>query len=318
MKTLSWSAAFLFALAAGTAVAQSFPSRPIRFVVGAPPGGANDVVSRIVAQGMNLGQPVLVENRPGASAMISAEIVAKAAPDGHTLLLVSQSVIAVSPVLNRITNFDPLKDFTGVALFGAAPLVLVVHPANKANSIQDIIALAKSKPGELNFGSGGVGTTPYMAGTLLSLMTGIKLTSVPFQGEQASMTEIMGGRLDMMFGNAAAALPHMKAGRLRGLAVTSAARVDIVPGMATVAEAVPGFEIATWLGMVAPSATPPAVVARLNAEVLRVLDLPEARDKLHAQGFVLSRYSPEQFTQFMRDEHAKWGKVIRDAGIKAE
>jgi tripartite-type tricarboxylate transporter receptor subunit TctC len=308
----------VLAMAAATAAAQSFPSKPIRFIVGAAPGGANDIMARTIAGAMNLGQPVIVENQAGAAATISAGTVAKSAPDGHTLLLVSQSVLTVSPILNKITTYE-MKDFTGVALFGSAPLVLVVHPSNPANSVQDIVAMAKAKPGELSFGSGGIGTTPFMAGTLLGLMTGTRYISVPFKGEQPSMNEIMGGRLTMMFGNAAAALPHVKNGRLKGLAITSPARVSIAPDLPTVAESgVPGFEIATWLGMAAPSATPPAIVARLNAEVLRVLQQPDVQQRLHAMGFTLSSFSAEQFTRFIRAEHEKWSKVIRDADIKAD
>jgi tripartite-type tricarboxylate transporter receptor subunit TctC len=212
-----------------------------------------------------------------------------------------------------------MRDFTGVALFGSAPLILVVHPSNPANSVQDIVAMAKAKPGVLNFGSGGIGTTPFMAGTLLGLMTGTKYTSVPFKGEQPSMTEIMGGRLTMMFGNAAAALPHIKNGRLKGLAITSPTRSAIAPEMRTVSESgVPGFEIATWLGMAAPAATPPAVVVRLNAEVQRVLQQADVRERLHGMGFTLSGFSPDEFTHFIHEEHQKWSKVIRDADIRAE
>jgi tripartite-type tricarboxylate transporter receptor subunit TctC len=310
---------FVLAMAAAAAAAQSFPSKPIRFIVGAAPGGANDIMARTIAGAMNLGQPVVVENQAGAAATISAGTVAKSAPDGHTLLLVSQSVLTVAPILNKITTYDSMKDFTGVALFGSAPLVLVVHPSNPANSVQDIVAMAKAKPGELSFGSGGIGTTPFMAGTLLGLMTGTKYISVPFKGEQPSMNEIMGGRLTMMFGNAAAALPHVKNGRLKSLAITSPARVSIAPDLPTVAESgVPGFEIATWLGMAAPSATPPAIIARLNAEVLRVLQQADVQQRLHAMGFTLSSFSAEQFTRFIRAEHEKWSKVIRDADIKAD
>lgn len=308
----------LLAAAAATASAQgNFPSKPIRFIVGAAPGGANDIMARTIAGAMNLGQPVVVENQAGAAATISAGTVAKSAPDGHTLLLVSQSVLTVSPILNKITTYE-MKDFTGVALFGSAPLVLVVHPSNPANSVQDIVAMAKAKPGELSFGSGGIGTTPFMAGTLLGLMTATRYISVPFKGEQPSMNEIMGGRLTMMFGNAAAALPHVRNGRLKSLAITSPARVPIAPDLPAVAESVPGFEIATWLGMAAPSATPPAVIARLNAEVLRVLKQPDVQQRLHAMGFTLSSFSAEEFTRFIRAEHEKWSKVIRDADIKAD
>ena len=296
-----------------------FPARPVRLVVGAPPGGAPDTVARIVAQHMNLGQPVVVENRNGAASMIAAETVARSAPDGTTLLLASQTVIAVSPIINKIKSFDPQKDFTGIALIGNAPLVLVAGTALQANTVPEIIAYAKSKPGVLDYGNGGVGTSPYMAGALFSVMTGARITSIPFPGEQASMTEIMAGRLPMMFANAAAAMPHVRAGRLRGIAVTSATRVDVAPGLPTVAESgVPGFEIGTWLGIIAPSATPAAVVEKINAEVRRVLTLPEVREKLAAQGFVLADTSAEQFNQFIQSEYAKWNKLIKDANIKAD
>jgi tripartite-type tricarboxylate transporter receptor subunit TctC len=316
---MTWlSAAVLLFAAPSAALSQgSFPSKPIRFIVGAAPGGANDIMARTVASGMNLGQPIIVENQAGAAATISAATVARSAPDGHTLLLVSQSVLTVAPILNKITTYDN-KDFIGVALFGSAPLVLVVHPSNPAKSVRDIVEMAKAKPGELSFGSGGIGTTPFMAGTLLGLMTGTKYISVPFKGEQPSMAEIMGGRLTMMFGNASAALPHVKNGKLKSLAITSPTRVSIAPDLPTVAESIPGVEIATWLGMAAPAATPPAVVARLNAEALRVLALPEVKERLEGMGFTLSSFSPDQFTKFIRAEHEKWSKVIKDADIKAE
>ena len=313
-------AGLLLALTAGAACAQAaFPTKPIRILVGSPPGGGNDVVARLVAQKMNPGQTVLVENRPGAASMISAELVAKSPPDGHTLLLVSQSVLTVSPILTRVTSFDPMKDFTGVALLGSAPLVLVVGPTVPANSVKELIALAKAKPGALDFGSGGIGTTPFMAASLFMLSTGTKLTSVPFQGEQAAMTEIIGGRIPLMFGNAAAAMPYVKSGRLRGLAVSSSTRTSFAPDLPTVAEAgVPGFEIATWLGLVAPSGTPKEVVAKLNAEAVRSLETPEVKEKLNAQGFATSRDTPEQFAKFILAENAKWSRVIKDANIKGE
>jgi tripartite-type tricarboxylate transporter receptor subunit TctC len=185
--------------------------------------------------------------------------------------------------------------------------------------VKELIALAKAKPGALDFGSGGVGTTPFMAASLFMLSTGTKLTSVPFQGEQAAMTEIIGGRIPLMFGNAAAAMPYVKSGRLRGLAVTSSARTNFAPDLPTVAEAgVPGFEIATWLGLVAPSGTPKEVVAKLNAEAVRSLETPEVKEKLNAQGFATSRDTPEQFAKFILAENAKWSRVIKDANIKGE
>ncbi|MES2510203.1 MAG: tripartite tricarboxylate transporter substrate binding protein [Pseudomonadota bacterium] len=308
----------LMALAV-VATAQTLPNRPVRLLVGAPPGGGNDQVARIVAQHMNLGQPVVIENRAGAASMIAADMAAKAPPDGSTLLLVSQSILTVSPILQKITAFDPQKDFTAVALIGSAPLVLVAGPSLKANSVKELIDLAKAKPGEIDFGSGGVGTTPYMAATLFGLMSNVSLNSIPYPGEQAAMLDIIGGRVPMMFGNAAAALPHVKSGKLRGLAITSPTRLSIAPDLPTVAESgVRGFEIGTWLGLVAPTGTPPATVNRIHAEVQRVLQLPDVQEKLQAQGFTTSRLTPAQFSEYIKSEHTKWSKVIKDANIKGE
>ena len=321
MKFLRALTGLLFSLAACAAIAQSsFPSKPIRIIVGTPPGGANDTVARILASRMDgLGQTVIVENRPGASQMIAAEMVAKAPADGTMLLIASQTILAVVPIINKVTSFDPLKDFAAVALVGSTPLVLVVNPAVPANSVKELIAIGKARPGELNFGSGGVGTTPHMAGELFAMMSGIKMTNISYKGEQPALTDMLGGQLPMMFSNVAAAMQHVKSGKLRGLAVTSAARIDAAPGLPTVAEAgLPGYETETWLGLIAPSATPRDIVARINAEVLRVMALPDVRDKLLAQGLTLSRSTPDQFAVHIRSEHAKWSKLIKEAGIKAE
>lgn len=311
------------ALAGGLAPAQAqpgaYPGKPIRLIVGAPPGGAPDNVARIVAQRLELGQPVVIENKTGAASMIAAETVSRSAPDGYTLLIASQTLLGVAPLINKTKSYDPQKDFTGVAMIGTAPLVLVAGSALAVNTVPEIIALAKARPGMLDYGNGGVGTTPYMAGALFSVMTGGKLNSIPYPGEQAAMTDIIGGRVPMMFANASAAMPHVRSGRLRGIAVTSSARVDVAQGLPTVAESgVPGFEIGTWLGIVAPAGTPAAVVDKLNAEVRRVLALPDVKDKLAAQGFVLADQSVDQFNRHIQSEYAKWSKVIRDANIKAE
>ena len=321
MKFLRALTGLLLTLAACAAIAQSsFPSKPIRIIVGTPPGGANDTVARILASRMDgLGQTVIVENRPGAAQMIAAEMVAKAPADGTTLLIASQTILAVVPIINKVTSFDPLKDFAAVALVGSTPLVLVFNPAVPANSVKELIAIGKARPGELNFGSGGVGTTPHMAGELFAMMSGIKMTNISYKGEQPALTDMLGGQLPMMFSNVAAAMQHVKSGKLRGLAVTSAARIDAAPGLPTVAEAgLPGYETETWLGLIAPSATPRDIVARINAEVLRVMALPDVRDKLLAQGLTLSRSTPDQFAAHIRSEHAKWSKLIKEAGIKAE
>ncbi len=296
-----------------------FPSRPVRLIVGAPPGGAPDTVARLLAQRMQLGQPLIVENRNGAASAIASELVARAPADGYTLLLTSQTGIAVSPIINKIHSFDAQKDFTGVGLIGTAPLVLVAGQSLAARTVPEIIALAKSKPGALDYGNGGVGTSPYMAGALFSVMTGTKLTSIPYPGEQAAMTEIMAGRLPMMFANASSAMPHIRSGRLRGIAVTSPTRVDVAEGLPTMAESgVPGFEIGTWLGIVAPARTPGPILEQLNAELRRTLAQPDVKEKLAAQGFVLAEMDRGGFNRYLKSEYAKWSKLIQDADIKAQ
>lgn len=320
MRKLANALMLLMALATSVVYAQAaLPNKPIRLVVGAPPGGANDTVARLVAQHMNLGQPVVVENKNGASSMIAADFVAKAAADGSVLLLASQTVIGVAPVLQKITSFDPLQDFVGIGLIGTAPLVLVAGPSLPVGNVKELIALAKSKPGFVDFGNGGVGTSPYMTGALFAYESGVRLTSVPYPGEQAAMVDIMAGRIHMMFANASSALPHVRNGKLRALAVTSVERTTVAPEVPTVSETgVPGFSASTWLGIVAPAATPGSVVHRLNAELNRVLSLPEVREKLVAQGFVIDRMDVGAYAKFLRAEHAKWGKLIRDANIKAD
>jgi len=311
---------FLLAAVLLAATVAHGQTKQVRIIVGAPPGGANDTVARIIANRMDgLGQPVLVENRTGAAQMIAAEYVAKSAPDGATLLIASQTILAVGPVINNVKSFDPLKDFAAVTLIGSTPLMLVVHPEVPAKNVKELIALAKAKPGEINFGSGGIGTTPHMAGELFAAMAGLKLQNVSYKGEQPALTDIMGGRLPMMFSNVPAALPLVKAGRLRGLAVTSATRVAAAPDVPTVAEAgVPGYETETWLGLVAAAGTPAEVIARLDREVRRAMALPDVRERLVAQSLTLSTSTTEQFAAHIRAEHAKWGKLIREAGIKGD
>lgn len=313
------SLCLLAALAPHTAQAQALPQKPIRLVVGAPPGGAPDTVARLVAQHLNLGQAVVVENRNGASQMIAAEHVARAPADGSALLLASQTAIGVSPVLQKVKSFDPIKDFAGVALIGTAPLVLVAGPSLPASSVQELVAFAKARPGVVDFGNGGVGTSPHMAGVLFGVSAGVRLNSVPYPGEQAAMIDIMAGRIHMMFANASSAMPHVRAGKLRALAVTSDARAPVAPELPTMSEAgVPGFSAATWLGIVAPAATPKALVAQFNTEFNRVLALPEVREKLAAHGFTVEAMGTEAFDRFLVAEHAKWGRLIRDANIKAD
>lgn len=293
----------------------SLPEKPIRLIVGGPPGGAPDTVARLLAQSMSFSQPVVVENKNGAAQMIAADFVARSPADGTVLLLASQTAIAVSPVLQK-SELDPIKDFTGVGLIGEAPLVLVAGPSLAAENVPELIAYAKAHPEELNFGHGGVGSTPHMAGELFQQATDTKLTNVPYPGEQASMIDIMAGRIHFMFANASSALPHVRNGKLRAFAITSDVRTPSAPEILTLNEAgVPGFSAATWLGIVAPAATPKAAIDQLNAELNRVLSLPEIQEKLAVHGFSIQAASPEQFNRFMLAEHEKWGKLIQDANI---
>ena len=301
--------------------AETYPSKSLQIIVSFAPGGGVDSVARIVGQKLteSLGQPVLVDNRPGASGMIGTDVAANAPPDGYTLLLGTQTVLVVAPILYGKTTFDPLKLFAPVALIGSTPLILVTNPAVPAKSVKDLIALAKAKPGGLDFGSGGVGTTPHMAGELFNSMAGIKVVHVAYKGEAPALTDIMGGHLPMMFSNMSACLPHVKAGKIRGLAVSSMERVAAAPEIPTVAESgVPGFEAETWFGLLAPAATPPEIIRRLNADVLKALTKPDVKEKLASLGLTITGITPEKFSAYIKSEYSKWAKVIKDAGIKME
>ncbi len=301
--------------------AGSYPSKSVQIIVGFSAGGGVDSVARIVAHKLteSLGKPVLVDNRPGASGMIGTDLVAKVAPDGHTLMLGTQTVLVVAPILQRRIDFDPIKLFSAVTMIGSTPLILVTNPAVPAKSVKEILALAKAKPGELNFGSGGVGTTPHMAGELFASMAGIKIVHAAYKGEAPALIDIMGGHLHMMFSNMSASLPYIKAGKLRGLAVSSIERVATTPEIPTVAESgVPGFEAQTWFGLLAPAGTPPDIVKRLNKDVLLALTKPDVKDKLTSLGLTIAGSTPEKFSGYIKSEFTKWAKVIKDAGLKTD
>jgi tripartite-type tricarboxylate transporter receptor subunit TctC len=265
-----------------------------------------------------LGQSVLVENRPGASGMIAAEAVTKSAPDGYMLMMGSQTTLAVAPSLYRKFSIDPAKDFAGVALTGTSPLVLVVHPSVAAQSVHDLIAIAKAKPGTINFGSGGLGTTPHMAGELFASVTGIKIVHIAYRGEAPAINDLLGGQFQMMFPNLSAVIGNVKAGSLRALAVTSLQRVAGSPEIPTVAESgISGFDAATWFALVAPAGTPHDVVLRLNAEVKRVLALPDVKQRFTDLGMSLGGGTPSELDIYIKSEIEKWSKVIKDADIRA-
>jgi tripartite-type tricarboxylate transporter receptor subunit TctC len=297
-----------------------YPDKSVKVLVGFTAGGGTDVVARILAQKMSegLGQTVVVENRPGASGMIAGEAVAKSAADGYTLMMGSQTTFAVAPTLYRKTTLDPARDFAGVAMSAISPLILVVHPSVPAQTVADVIAMAKAKPGAVNFGSGGLGTTPHMTGELFLSVAGIKMAHVAYRGEAPAINDLIGGQIPLMFANLSAVIGNIKAGQLRALAVTSAKRAPAAPDVPTLSEAgLPSFEAATWFALVAPAGTPREVRARLNAEVKRALDLPDVKQRFADLGMTAEESTPESVDAYVKSEIAKWTKVIRDADIRA-
>jgi tripartite-type tricarboxylate transporter receptor subunit TctC len=297
-----------------------FPDRSIKMIVGFSAGGGTDVIARILAQKLSeaLGQSVVVENRTGASGLIAGEAVAKSAPDGYTLMMGSQTTFAVAPTLYRKSALDPAKDFAGVAMAGISPLVLVVHPSVPAHSVKDVIAMAKAAPGAINFGSGGLGTTPHMVAELFSSLAGIKMAHVAYRGEAPAINDLLGGQIPLMFANLSAVMGNVKAGGLRALAVTSARRTAAAPEIPTVAEtALSDFEAATWFAIVAPVGTPRDVLARLNLEVQRALAQPDVKQRFADLGMSSEDSTPDGLDTYIRSEIAKWTKVIKDADIRA-
>jgi len=314
-------AALAACLAIGLAAAQSsYPERPIKMVVGFSAGGGTDVIARILAPAMSAGlnQSVIVENRPGASGMLAAADVIRSTPDGYTLMMGSQTTFAVAPALYRKFAINPARDFAGVALAGASPLVLVVHPSVPARSVAELIALAKARPGAINFASGGIGTTPHMTGELFAQLAGIKLVHVAYRGEAPAINDLLGGQIPVMFANLSAVIGNVKAGSLRALAVTGAQRSPLTPEIPTLAEAaIPGFAAETWFAVVVPAATPRAIVGRLNAEMQRDVKDPDLARRVADLGMTLGGGTSEELDAYIKAEIDKWGKVIRDADIHA-
>jgi tripartite-type tricarboxylate transporter receptor subunit TctC len=316
---LAVALATCLSVAEGGAQTPKYPDKPVKVLVGFSAGGGTDVVARILAQKMSedFGQTVVVENRPGASGLIAGEAVAKSAPDGYTLMMGSQTTFAVAPMLYRKPPVDPAKDFAAIAMAGISPLVLVVHPSLPAQSVKDVIAMAKAKPGTINFGSGGLGTTPHMTGELFSSVAGIKMAHVAYRGEAPAINDLIGGQIPLMFANLSAVIGNVRAGQLRALAVTSAQRAAAAPEIPTVAEAgLPGFEAATWFALVAPAETPREVRLRINAGVKRALALPDVEQRFAALGMTAEDSTPDGLDAYIKSEIGKWSKVIKDADIR--
>ncbi|MGQ0578487.1 MAG: tripartite tricarboxylate transporter substrate binding protein [Betaproteobacteria bacterium] len=309
-----------FGLLVGIAQAESYPSKPIRIVVPYPPGGFNDTLARTLGQKLNdkWGQPVVVDNRPGGGTTVGTHLVAKASADGHTLLIVSFA-FGVNPSLYRQLPYDTRRDFAPVALAAGTPNILVVNPRLPVKSVLELIALAKSKPGKLNYATAGNGSSSHLSMEMFKRLAGVDFVHIPYKGSAPAVTDLIGGQVDVMFDNVPNVLQHVKAGKLRALAVSSRERSPFIPDLPTVAEAgVPGFDVSVWFGMVAPTSTPKVVVFQLNTEINRILNLPEVVELFHKQGVEPRGGTPEEFAAFLRDQTAKWAKVVKDSGAKAE
>jgi len=308
---------FMSALAAG-AQAQGFPNKTVRLVVPFAAGGSTDIVGRILAQKLNemWGQPVIVDNRAGGSTVIGTDIVAKAPPDGHTLLI-TPAPFTIVPSLAKKLPYDPRRDFEPITLINTTPLVVVVHPGVPAKSIKDLVALAKAKPGALNFGSSGSGGSNHLAGELFNAMAGVKMVHVPYKGNAPALIDLVGGHVDLVFNGLTSALPLIKSGKLRPLGVTSLKRAGALPEAPTLDEqGLKGFQAVAWNGLTAPARTPREVIAKINADVLKVVRSPELVEKLRSEGSDPVGSSVPDYAAFLRDEIAKWAKVIKFANVK--
>jgi tripartite-type tricarboxylate transporter receptor subunit TctC len=310
-----------FALAIpGISISQPYPAKPVRMIVTFAAGGGTDLVARAVSPKLSelLGQPVVVENRAGANGAVGADAVAKAPADGYTLCVCAAGTMVVGPHLTK-QPFDTFRDFAPVSLLATNPFVVTVNPAVNARSVRELIELAKANPGKMNYGSSGIGGAPHLSTELFKHMTGVNMVHVAYKGLGPAMTDLLGGQIQVMLADVGVVAPHVRSGKLRGLAVTSAERSTAVPDLPTVAEAgVPGYASGTWYGVLAPAGTPAAVLARLSADIGKVLGMPEIGSALIAQGVEPAPMTPQQYASFIRAEYAKWGKVIRDAGIKLE
>jgi tripartite-type tricarboxylate transporter receptor subunit TctC len=322
MNHLQWTVAGIFLATAGAALAQApkYPVKPVRMLVGFAPGGATDIIARLLAPslGESLGQTVVVENRPGASSQIAGTLVARSAPDGHTLLMTTQTLMTSQMIEGK--NFPDLtKDFAAVSLSATSPLILVVNPSLPVKSVKDLIALARKRPGELNFGTGGLGTTPHMSGELLATMARLKLVHVPFKGEGPALVDVIAGHLPMMFSNITASLSFVQGGRLRVLAQTGLKRSPVIAQVPTMDESgLPGFEVIGFFGVMAPAGTPREIVTRLNAELAKSMSRPDVRKQYATQALDAGTLSADQYAAFIKDQAVKFGKIIRDANITAK
>lgn len=304
-----------------SAFAQTYPARPIRYVVPFPAGGGVDIVARLVGQKLSeyWGQQVVIDNRGGAGGIIGAEIVARAAPNGYTIIMGNVATHALNPVLFRKLPYDPVKDFAPVTLVAMIPGILLLHPAVPANSVKELIALAKAKPGQLTYGSAGNGTPPQLSAELFKSLAGVNIIHVAYKGGAPGLTDLMGGQITMYFSNIVAGVPLVQSGKLKALGVTSNKRSKIMPQLPTIAEAgLPGYEDFNWYGVLAPAVTPASVIEKLHRAIVQILGTPEVGNWLAQQGADVVANSPDEFGQFIRKEIAKYAKIVRESGINVE
>jgi len=304
---------------AGVAFAQAYPSKPIRLLVPFPPGGPADILGRVIAQKMSedFGQQVIIDNRPGANTIIAAELAARAPADGYTVLMAIDSTLSMNPALYSKLPYDPLKDFDPVSLIAIVPSMLIAHPSVPVNNVQELIALAKSKPDQIMFGSGTIAM--QLAGELFNTMAGTKMQNVPYKGGSTTITAVMAGEVPVAFEGISTALSAWRAGKVKAIAAMGATRLPQAPDLPTVAEqGVPGYEAQVWQSVVVPKGTPREIVLKLNAELTRIMKLPETQERLSASGLVPTSSTPEELGVFLRSETTKWGKIIKGIGLKIE
>jgi tripartite-type tricarboxylate transporter receptor subunit TctC len=312
---------FVFFVVHAAALAQPWPAKPIKVIVPYPPGGTSDILARALAPKMQeaLGQPWVVENKPGATGNVGADLVAKSPPDGYTLLLADIGSLAISPSVFAALPFDPVKDFAPVVMVAYSPHLLVVHPSVPADNVRELVALARGKPDSLNFAVSGIGGANHLAGIDFAQRAGIKWTYIPYKGGSQALTDMVGGQAQVMFNGMLATYPFVKDNKLRVLAISSAKRFSAAPDIPTVAESgMPGFETGSWQGIVAPAGTPPEVVNRLHATVMSILSTPEMKERLDKAGAEVRAMSPAQFGTFIGSEKARWAKVVKESGQKFE
>jgi tripartite-type tricarboxylate transporter receptor subunit TctC len=319
MKNCRYALFVALVLGASAASAQQYPTRPVRFISPYPAGGGNDTLLRLLGEklGEQIGQRVIVDNRPGANTIVGTELLAKSPPDGYTFILIPNS-FATNPSFYPKLPYDTLKDFAPVAQVAQSPQMIVTHPSVPARTLKELLALAKTKPGELAYATSGNGSTGHLAGLLLSAMTGVKLTHVAYKGTAPAVNELVGGHIPLMFSSMLATLPQVRAGKLRIIALTAARRSPALPDVATIAESVPGYDATLWYGILAPGRTSESIVRRMNSELATTLRNSDVVEKLSTQAVEPHHSSPEQFATLIRSELAKWSKVITASGVKAD